>query len=426
MLVYISKLQFCPSISPHISIPFCFRNNAGKEFAPLLSVMPEGAEFDGTAVIYNSDNPSAFTLANVPSTVKKVYKEKNGLGYAMVCTAESDYSVTPMQLTIGVTAEGKIVKIEINSYSESLDFRDKDKNYLDSYIGKDSALADVGTVAGVTYSTTAIKNTVSDAMGVLISNGMIAEGVKSDAQILTEMIPTLHTGFTSGGLFKALDVEVSGNIERGYKALNGSGYAFIVKSGETSLLALFNASGACKVYDTTGADVTADNQAVIAETTAVCDFADFSTAAKNMLVAEYPDAIEINAVEFDTFSNVVYAVTFVSNGNTYNAFYSCPLTFEDSAMAVCTVIDENGAIVSQDVQKFLFGHGVEYLPVYKNGFGNVSSDKFNAYEDLFNGLTSDTLSDSVLVTGATISSTAVKLATNDAFATFNSIKGGQN
>ena len=408
--------------------PIIEANNAGKEFGPLLSVMPEGAEFDGDALMYDSANPSEYGLIEVPASVKKVYLEKNGLGFAITCTAESQYSTAPMQITIGISADGKICGIEINSYNDtaSYDFRVKDPNYLNSYIGKDSALADVGLVATSTYSSSAFKTAVEEAMGVLIANGMIQEGVKTDDQILLEKIPYLHTGFTSAGLFKGEEIAVSGNIVKAYKALNGSGYAFIIKDGENFYLALVNAYGYCKVYDRNVEDVTATSQAIVDEAKNACQLADFTTAARDMLVAEYPDATEITTVAFENFTNVVYAATFVSNGNTYYALYSCPLTFEDNAMVICTVIDQNGAIANQNVQKFLFGHGVEYLPVYKQGFGNVSSDAFNVYEDLFNGVTEGTLSDSVLVTGATISSTAVKLATSDAFKVFNSIKGGQN
>ena len=408
--------------------PIIEANNAGAEFAPLLAVMPEGATFDGEALIYSSENASASNLVEVPASVKSIYKEKNGLGYAIRCTAESDYSSAPMEITIGITADGKICGVEINSYNdtESFDFRKKDPNYLSSYIGKDSALADIGTVTGATYSSGAFKTAVSEAMGVLISNEMIEAGRKTDVQILTEMIPSLHTGFTFAGLFKAKEVAVSGNIEKAYKALNGSGYAFIVKVGENSVLALVNASGVCKVFDINGADVTTDNAAVVTEISTAYQLTDFSTAANAMLLAEYPDATDITAIPFETFTNTVYTLSFVSNGNTYYAFYSCPLTFEDNAMAICTVIDQNGAIVNQDVQTFLFGHGVEYLPAYKQGYGNTSSDVFKAYEDLFNGITEGALTDGVLVSGATVSSTAVKLATSDAFKVFNSIKGGQN
>lgn len=405
--------------------PLIEANNAGAELAPLLAVMPEGASFGGDALIYSSADPSASTLVNVPANVLSVYKEANGLGFAIRCTAESSYSESPMEITIGIDAEGKICGIQLDSYSDSVDFRDNDANYLNSYIGKDSALADVGTVSGATYSSTAFKSAVEGAMGVLIENDLIAAGVKSDAQILAEMIPSIHTGLTSGGMLKAEAVAASGNIVEGYKALNGSGYAFIVKNGEASYLAIVNASGACKVYDTTGADVTESNATVCDEAIAAATLADFSEAAEKMLVAKYADATEITAIDFDTFGNVVYACSFKTGDNTYYAFYSAPLTYGDHAMEVLTVIDENGAIVSQDVKEFLFGHGVDYLPIYSEGYGDVTSDTFKTFEEKYNGITSGTLSDDVLVSGATLSSTAVKLATSDAFVAFNSIKGGE-
>ena len=93
-------------------------------------------------------------------------------------------------------------------------------------------------------------------------------------------------------------------------------------------------------------------------------------------------------------------------------------------MSICTVLDANGAIVSQDVKEFLFGHGVEYLPAYGSGYGDVGSDVFKGYEDQFDGITSGTVSDELLVSGATVSSTAVKLATQDVFAAFDSIQIG--
>lgn len=400
--------------------PIIEKNNAGAEFAPLLAVMPEGAAFDGEAKM------DLTALKDVPASVLSVYKEAAGQGYAIRCTAESSYSTAPMEITIGISADGKICGVQIDSYNDSasFDFRAKDPNYLGTYIGKDSALVDVGTVSGSTFSSTAFKNAVSEAMGVLIANDLIAAGVKTDAQILAEMIPTLHTGLTSGGLLKAESVAASGNITEGYKALNGSGYAFVVKSGETSVLAIVNASGVCKVYDTTGADVTEANDAIVQEALAAAGAGeDFADAATKRLQAEYPDATEITPVQVGSFGNVVYAASFKTGGKTCYAFYARPLTYEDNAMAITTVLAENGAIVSQDVKEFLFGHGVEYLPAY-NTYGDTGSADFKAYEGKFAGITAETVSDELLISGATISSTAVKLATQDAFAAFASVMNG--
>ena len=393
--------------------PIIEANNAGAANDRLNAVMPGGSAYEDITA----------TLQGVPASVVKVSKETSGLGFVIEAQATSQYTgSTPMDIVLGVDATGKICGIELAAHSESLIFG---ADYPSTYIGQDSALADVGLYAGSTFSSTAFKNAVEEAMGVLAANNLIAAGVKSDEQILAEMIPSLHTGLTSGGLLKAEKLEGNGNIVEGYKALNGSGYAFIVKNGEASFLAIINASGVCQVYDTTGANVTEDNVTVCEEAVAAAtDVKDFTAAAEKMLLAKYADATEITPITLTTFGNVVYASSFKTGDNTYYAFYSCPLTYEDSAMAICTVIDENGAIVSQDIKEFLFGHGVEYLPVYSSGFGDTTSAEFGAFEAKYNGITEGTLTNDVLVSGATLSSTAVKLATTDAFVAFNSIKGG--
>lgn len=395
--------------------PIIEKNSAGAANDRLNAVLAGGTGYEDITA----------TLNELPASVTTVYKETSGLGYAIICTAESSYSTAPMEITLGIAADGKISGVEINAYNdtESFDFRAKDPNYLASYVGQDSALADVGTVSGSTFSSTAFKESITAAMGVLAANDLISAGVKADEQILAELIPTLHTGLTGGGLLKAEEIAGSGNIFAGYKALNGSGYAFIVTTGETKVLAIVNASGACKVYDTTGADVTDANASVVTEALAATETTDFTEAAQKMILIKYEDA-EITPVALTTFSNVVWASTFVSGGNNYYAFYSSPITYEDSAMAILTVLDENGAIVTQDVKAFLFGHGIEYMPIYGQGYGNSASDAYNAYEGQFAGITAETLTDDVLVSGATISSTAVKLATQDAFNAFTALKGG--
>lgn len=407
-----------------ITGPMIEANNQGAEFAPLLAVMPEGAEFGGDALIYDKANASASTLNGVPASVLSVYKEKNGLGFAIRVTAESSYSTAPMEITIGVTAEGKICGIQIDSYNDtaSFDFRQKDPTYLDSYIGQDSALADVGLVAGSTYSSTAFKNAVSEALGVLIANDLITAGVKTDAQILEELIPTV-----APGIVKATELTASGNIQKALKSLNNSGFAYIMTEGEASYLAVVNAVGVCKFYNVEGTDVTADHETLVTEakTHASANQISYVANLTTKLGIIMANAENITPVEFDTFGNVLAAVSFQNEGANYYAFYSSPLTYDNNAMVIVTVLDENGAIVKQDIENILYGHGVEYLPVYGQGYGDTASGKYNSYEDLFSGMTSGTLNDSVLISGATISSTAIKTATADVFAAFESIKGGE-
>ena len=141
------------------------------------------------------------------------------------------------------------------------------------------------------------------------------------------------------------------------------------------------------------------------------------------LCAAFADAAEITAKEFNSFGNVVYAASFRSASKTYYAFFSKPLSYEDSAMSICTVIDEKGAIAKQSILEMAFGHGVEYMPGIQD-YVNSSAPVYKDYLNKFNGITDDTLSDSILIANATVTSTAVKLATADAFAAFNSINEG--
>ena len=394
--------------------PIIEANNAGAVFAPLLAVMPEGAAFDGEALIYDSANAAASTLTNVPASIAAVYKEANGLGYAIKVTAESNYSTAPMEITLGVSADGKICGVQIDSYNDtaSFDFRSKDPSYLASYVGKDSALADIGTVSGSTYSSTAFKNAISEAMGTLIANNMIAEGVKSDAQILTELIATVAPGYT-----KTEEVAVSGNIQKALKATNDTGFAYVMTEGEASYLAVVNAMGVCKIYNVEGADVTADHAAIAdeAKAHASANQTSYTDALTKKIEKLMEGAADITALELDTYNTVVSAVSFKLDGATYYGFYSRSIGFHQ--MDVFFVIDENGAIAKMDATQFIFDE--EY-------FGSFAGMNKTEYKAGFVGLTGETFNgDAAMIATATMTSNAMKESTTDAFAAFESIKGGE-
>ena len=391
--------------------PIIEANNAGAELAPLLAVMPEGASFGADALVYDASNTAGTTLVNVPESVLSVYKEANGLGYVIRCTAVSTYSESPMEITIGIDKEGKICGIQLDSYSDSVDFRDNDANYLTSYIGKDSALADVGTVSGATYSSTAFKGSVEAAMGVLIENNLIAAGVKSDDQILEELIPTVAPGFT-----KLVEAAASGNIQKALKAENDTGFAYIMTEGDATYLAVVNAMGICKIYDVEGADVTAAHTALADEAkTASAAQVSYSDALITKVGKMMDGASDITALELDTFNTVVAAVSFKVGDVTYYGFYSRSIGFHQ--MDVYIVIDENGAIAKIDAKQFIFEE--EYFMA----FGGMNAGE---YKDGFVGITGESWTgDQAIIATATMTSNAMKESTTDAFASFNSIKGGE-
>lgn len=390
--------------------PIIEKNNAGAEFAPLLAVMPEGAVFNGEAKINIGE------LKDVPESVVAIYKEANGLGFAISCTAQSQYSTAPMQITIGISAEGKISGVQVDAYNDTaaFDFRAKDPNYLATYVGKDSALADVGTVAGSTFSSTAFKNAVSEAMGVLIANEMIAEGKKSDDQVLTELVSTVAPGFA-----KLAETAASGNITKAMKAENNTGFAYVMTEGDASFLAVVNATGGCKIYDVTGADVTGEHSALADEAKAAAkaeqkDYNEELTKKLQKMMGEQAQLYSV--VELDTFNNVAAAVKFQKGDMMHYGFMVRPIGFEQ--MDIYIVIDGNGAIAKLDAKTIIFEE--EYF----NGFAGL--DKA-AYKDGFAGLTAETYTgEQALVTGATMTTNAMKTAVADAFASYESIvKGGQ-
>jgi hypothetical protein len=85
-------------------------------------------------------------------------------------------------------------------------------------------------------------------------------------------------------------------------------------------------------------------------------------------------------------------------------------------MDVFFVIDANGAIAKMDAKQFIFEE--EYFAA----FGGMNNGEYKAG---FEGLTSETWTgDAAVIATATMTSNAMKQSTEDAFAAFNSIKGG--
>ena len=378
--------------------PIIEANQAGAANDRLNAVMDGGKAYEDITA----------TLSGVPEGFK-VNKETSGLGFVIEAQATSQYTGgAPMDIVIGVDATGTICGIKLVSHSESLIFG---ATYPDSYIGKDSALAGVELYAGSTYSSKAFKGAVEEALGVLISNDLIKAGVKSDAQILEELIPTVAPGFS-----KLLESAVAGNIQKAFVAENGTGFAYIVGAGDSTYLAVVNAMGACVVYDVEGNDVTAANSAIAdeAKAQAAANQTAFLEGFKTKLERMMTGATEFETITLNTYNTVVSAVSFKVDGATYYGFYSRSVGFHQ--MDVYYVLDENGAIVKMDAKQLIFDE--EYF----FNFGGMPEN----YKGGFAGATSETWSDDIAVIAtATMTSNAMKQSTNDAFAAFNSIKGGE-
>lgn len=403
--------------------PLIAANGSAQQFAPLYSVMPEAKGFE---LIYDANDSAASALVDVPETVQAIYSETSGLGYAIRLSTTQGYTKEPIEFTIAIDAEGKISGTELTAYPDTKDFG---ADYPGSFIGQDSALGDVGLVAGVTYSSSAFKNAVSDGFAALISNGLVGAGVKSDAQILTELSVQVFTGLANrDGVAQVEEPEIAEGqfsfIQKIMKALNGSGFAFVAKDGESSYLLVCNVSGAVRVYDIEGKDVTdTANAAMVEEASsyAAANTVSNADAELKKLRTMVSEGAELTAVSLgDAFNSVTGAYRIADGETTLYGFCARPYAYSNQPIAVYFVLDESGAIVSMACDEII---------LYGEYFTNYELDEAK-YKEGLAGLTAGSFTgEQTLISGATASTNAMTVATEDVFAAFQAIlatEGGNN
>ena len=395
--------------------PLIEKGDASQKLGPLLEVLPGAGSFD---LIYSADGSAGGELTGVPETVQSIYSESSGLGYALMLSTSQGYTGQPMDIAMGVDAEGRIAGIKVVSYPETKDMGVD--TYPLTYVGQDSTLADVSLVAGVTYSSKAFQGAVADGFAALTANGLVSAGVKGDAQILTELIASVYPGImNSEGAMQGEEVDTGlDGVSAAYKAANDSGFAFIADVNGTGLLAVANASGSAQLYDVDGNDVS-DN----------ADYADFrDTAAAyardnaenrmdsdiSKFSAFYSKTAEYAVLGLDgVYNTVTSAYTATENGETLYAFVSRPYGYSNIPMDIYYVLNAEGEIVMMNAKEFI---------LEKEYFSSYTLDA-PSYKEGFVGLTGETMSDDVaFISGATVTTNAVRTATEDVFAAFAILK----
>ncbi len=146
--------------------------------APIIEEAKKKAEIESlSAVLEGAENFEKYELTDdIPKTVTGIYKETSGLGYAIALSTKSQYSEDNMLITVGIDSNRVIKGIKITNYTES---KELPKSYTQSYVGKDSKLENIDTYAGVTYSSRAYKDAISDAF---VGLDIVLENEKEAAQ----------------------------------------------------------------------------------------------------------------------------------------------------------------------------------------------------------------------------------------------------
>lgn len=399
-----------------ITAPLIAENGSAAAFAPLYAVMPDAAGFDQ---LYDAADPGSSALANVPASVQSIYGETGGMGYVLRLSTSEGYTKQPIEFTLAIDSEGKISGVELTAYPETKDMGKE--TYPQTYLGQDSTLANVSLVAGVTYSSTAFKNAVADGFSALIENGLIGAGVKGDEQILVEMLAEVYPGIVSPtGTPQYEEQEIADGqytyIAKSFKALNDSGFALIMKNGESTYMAVCNAFGSVKIVDVDGNDVNDDAMAAEAKAYVEANIVSHSDGDLNKVKLLVPDASDVTAISLEGVYNSV-TCAYKAEGVGY-VFVSRSYGYSNEPMVIYYVIDDNGAIVTMTADELI---------LFKEYFTSYQLDE-SSYKAGFTGLTGDSFTgDEALISGATVSSDAVRVATEDAFAAFAALNenGGE-
>jgi electron transport complex protein RnfG len=226
------------SVTNYYTAPVIEENKEAASQASLLEVMPDAAGFEEIALD-----------ADAPSTVQHLYKETSGLGYVVTLATTSQYSSGDMGITVAISTEGIITGITLTSYYESKDFGSE---YPQTYVGEDSALGGIDMYAGVTYSSTALKNAIMDAFSVLTSSGAVAEGEKSEDQLVAEVMPVALPG-SADALDAAQVTETDANgFDAAYIANNDCGYIVTTTTDAGKVVCAVNAFGDVDCYTLDG------------------------------------------------------------------------------------------------------------------------------------------------------------------------------
>ena len=396
-----------------ITAPLIAENGSAAAFAPLYAVMPDAAGFDQ---LYDAADPDSSALANVPASVQSIYGETGGMGYVLRLSTSEGYTKQPIEFTLAIDAEGKISGVELTAYPETKDMGKE--TYPQTYLGQDSTLANVSLVAGVTYSSTAFKNAVADGFAALIDNGLIGAGVKGDEQILVEMLAEVYPGIvnpTGTPQYEEQEI-VCSYITKSLKALNDSGFALIMKNGDATYMAVCNAFGSVKIVDVDGNEVSDDAMAAEAKAYAEANIVSHSDGDLNKVKLLVPDASDVTPISLDGVYNSV-TCAYKAEGVGY-VFVSRSYGYSNEPMVIYYVIDDNGAIVTMTADELI---------LFKEYFTSYQLDE-SSYKAGFTGLTGDSFTgDEALISGATVSSDAIRVATEDAFAAFAAVNenGGE-
>lgn len=388
-----------------LTAPVIEKNKEAGELAPLYGVFPGASGF------------TEITLPGTPDTVKSVFEETDGRGYVVRCATNKGFTGNYIELTVGISKEGKIVGITLDEYPETKDFG---SGYPGTFIGADSTLSSTEIVAGVTYSSSAFRNAVGDAFTLLVDNGLVRGKEKSPEQKFEELLPTLFgEAVNPKGLVVSEDFTSSvDGVIKAEKAGNNTAAAYLVEENGidyTVIADIYSVS----VYDMDGNESSGLSSslidALLSEAEAELKDNSKSDLKKIKKLGSLSDSAVFTLLPLENIHSSVTGIWLIeSDGNTYYGIASRPYGFGNETMVMYMLLTSDGKIADFSVKELI-----------------IEADYFSSYTlrdnyyDSFTGLDSSWSGDEAVISGATMSSEAVRDGINDSFEAYRKIKEGK-
>lgn len=376
--------------------------------APIIADRLAGAADEAyNAVIPGAEGFETVDLSQytLPATVKEAKRETSGKGYGI--KLETKGYGSGMILIVGVSNDGVVTGATCVTSNET---NGAEKGYGDSFVGKDQAgsLA-VDTIAGSTMTTQAYRAAVVDAINSAAIFGGASVDVRTEEEILSDnldaVLPEANGEFT-----KLFIVEVLTGIDKVYTADNGAGYVIVIGD---MFIGVGADGAATSVVDALTNPMTEDTDELKADAEAAVVILSASGELINVDITGFSGIdSHITSVKKTISGNYVFEIKAAGFGMQGLPPY-IPAKNVYILMKVC--ISADGKIIDSQT----ISHEET------TGYGDVKLED-GALNSEFIGKTDAECGNVDVNNGATVTSSAYKVAILNCFEAYTIITGGTN
>ena len=409
-----------------LTAPIIAANAEAKIQASLMEVMDGATGFD------------EITVSGAPSTVTRVYAEKEGRGYVIILETSTSYTGGEnMTVSVGISAEGKITGAKVTAYSESKDMGKE--SYPRSFVGlNQSEAASVDTVSGVTYSSAAFKAVINDAF-LAVKAAEISKadpdertaaallGVESATEItdsvtLTE--PLMRVWYAAGRGFAVLsatkndydptvtDTEVFTAVGLDGKVIDIHIKTWVHGEGTTFTPEFEDSFAGLDGEGVDGVDVitgsTGTSNKVKNSVKAALELV--NNGIYEMISSALFGTGALTEVEGLTLTDPVKRVWLCAGG--YLVYTSTKHDYDPTLTdtELLVMVEDSGKIKGIHIMTWVHGEGTTYNPEFEAAFGGLGADGVDGVDT---------------ITGSTGTSNKVKNSVKAALAAIEEVKGGE-